>query len=148
MANKCYNRAETRRNSYSDPCSNAIYSTFFVWTYTILGIIRKGTSLRSVWHHCYLRAMYCTHLTRYYVMHSKFIIFSDNFAKRALKFTQLGRQLSRIWIHVSAKFHWCRYKDTVRFKYKTEFIWESYGSFRLFRGPFFKNLRDFWRSRF
>ena len=39
-------------------------------------------------------------------------------------------------------------KDTVRFKYKTEFIWESYGSFRLFRGQFFKNLRDFWWSRF
>ena len=39
-------------------------------------------------------------------------------------------------------------KDNVRFKYKTEFIWESYGSFRLFTGPFFKNLRDLWRSRF
>ena len=74
MAETCYNRAETRRNSYSDPCSNAIYSQFSAWTYTILGIIRKGTSVRSVWHHCHLRKTYCTHQTSYYVKHSKFII--------------------------------------------------------------------------
>ena len=111
MAETCYNRAETRRNSYSDPCSNAIYSQFSAWTYTILGIIRKGTSVRSVLNHCHLPTTYCTHQTRYYVKHSKFIIFGDNLAQRALQFTKLNRQLSRIWIHVSAKFHWYRYKD-------------------------------------
>ena len=122
MAETCYNRAETRRNSYCDPCSNAIYSQFSAWTYTILGIIRKGTSVRSVWHHCHLRKTYCTHQTSYYVKHSKFIILGDNFAKRALQFTKLSRQLSRIWIHVSAKFHWCRYKDR-HFRASWSYFW-------------------------
>ena len=111
MAETCYSRAETRRNSCSHPCSNAICSQFSAWTYTILSIIQKGISVRSVWNHWHLRKTYCTHQTRYYVKHSKFIIFGDNLAKRALQFTKLKRLLSRIWIHVSVKFHWCRYKD-------------------------------------
>ena len=37
-------------------------------------------------------------------MHSKFIIFGDNFAKMALKFKKLSRQLLRIWIYVLKLF--------------------------------------------
>ena len=48
--------------------------------------------------------MYCAHWTRYYVIHSKFIIFGDNFALTYSNFTKLGKQLSRIWIHMSASF--------------------------------------------
>ena len=40
--------------------------------------------------------MYCTHWTRYYVIHSKFIIFGDNFALTYLNFPKLSKQLSRI----------------------------------------------------
>ena len=38
-------------------------------------------------------------------MHSKFIIFGDYFALTYSNFTKLGKQLSRILIHMSAKFH-------------------------------------------
>ena len=38
-------------------------------------------------------------------MHSKFIIFGDNFALTYSNFTKLSGQLSRVWIHISAKFH-------------------------------------------
>ena len=38
-------------------------------------------------------------------MNSKFIIFGDNFALTYSYFTKLSKQLSRIWIHVSVKFH-------------------------------------------
>ena len=38
-------------------------------------------------------------------MHSQFIIFGDNFALTYSNLTKLSKQLSRIWIHVSVKFH-------------------------------------------
>ena len=66
--------------------------------------------------------MYCAHWTRYYVIHSKFIIFGDNFALTYSNFTKFGKQLSRIWIHMSAKFHWCRYNDR-HFRASWSYFW-------------------------
>ena len=93
-------------------------------------VIRKGTSSQN---HCHLRT-YCSK-TRYYVKHSKFIIFGDNLARRALKFTKLSRQLSRICM--CAKFHW-RYKDREQVEVISQFSWK----WRIWRAIFSNLVSD------